>query len=45
MAAKHQLRGHAFEEVNTALRKAMENASKEDMVLVCGSVFLVGEVK
>jgi len=40
MAAKHQLRGHAFE-----VRKAMENASKEDMVLVCGSVFLVGEVK
>lgn len=45
MAAKHQLKGYAFEEVNAALHKAIENASKEDMILVCGSVFLVGEVR
>lgn len=45
IAAKYELRGHAFEEVNIALHKAMDNASKDDMILVCGSVFLVGEVR
>jgi dihydrofolate synthase/folylpolyglutamate synthase len=38
------LNGHAFEEVNTALKAALTHAHKEDLILVCGSVFLVGEV-
>jgi dihydrofolate synthase/folylpolyglutamate synthase len=43
-AKKHELIGNAFKDVNTALQHALSHAHKEDMILVCGSVFLVGEV-
>jgi dihydrofolate synthase/folylpolyglutamate synthase len=38
------LTGHHYPDVNTALQEAMRKAGKHDMVLVCGSVFVVGEV-
>ena len=38
------LKGHTFNEVNQALKQAISNAQKDDLVLICGSVFLVGEV-
>ncbi|OQP40939.1 dihydrofolate synthase [Niastella yeongjuensis] len=38
------LNGHAYEDVNTAVKEAMHRAEKKDMILVCGSVFVVGEV-
>ncbi len=43
-AMNFNLKGDFFPEVNMALRLAMKNASKEDLILVCGSVFVVGEV-
>lgn len=45
LAANYQLRGESFSDVNTALKAALQHAHKDDMVLVCGSVFLVGEVR
>ena len=39
-----QLEGDQFENVNDAIRKAILNAKEDDLILVCGSVFLVGEV-
>jgi dihydrofolate synthase/folylpolyglutamate synthase len=45
LAADYQLRGESFGDVNTALKAALQRAHKDDMVLVCGSVFLVGEVR
>jgi len=48
LAAKAQilgLNGHAYADVNTALQQAMHKAGKHDLILVCGSVFVVGEVK
>ncbi|MEO8568726.1 MAG: folylpolyglutamate synthase/dihydrofolate synthase family protein [Ginsengibacter sp.] len=43
--AKHfHLNGNSFSEVNGALKAAMANASKDDLIIVCGSVFVVGEV-
>lgn len=39
------LNGTTFPDVNTALEKAMQQAKKDDLIIVCGSVFLVGEVK
>ena len=39
------LEGASFSEVNTALQTAIQQAHKDDLVIVCGSVFLVGEVK
>ena len=38
------LTGEAYPEVNSALKTAISNAAPEDLILVCGSVFVVGEV-
>lgn len=38
------LRGTAFDDVNQALREALRCADAKDLVLVCGSVFVIGEV-
>jgi dihydrofolate synthase/folylpolyglutamate synthase len=43
-AQKFNLKGSSHDEVNKALAAAMDKASKEDMIIVCGSVFVVGEV-
>jgi len=43
-AAAVGLQGKPFSEVNEALTAAKQNAHKDDLILVCGSVFLVGEV-
>ncbi|MEJ7766321.1 MAG: folylpolyglutamate synthase/dihydrofolate synthase family protein [Chitinophagaceae bacterium] len=36
--------GLPYPDVNTALQFAIDQADKDDLVLVCGSVFVVGEV-
>ncbi|HAK11469.1 MAG TPA: dihydrofolate synthase, partial [Chitinophagaceae bacterium] len=43
-AIENGLSGQAYAEVNTALQAALQSANKNDLVLVCGSVFVVGEV-
>ena len=43
-ALEFNLKGESFDEVNAALKIAMTKAAKEDLILVCGSVFVVGEV-
>ena len=44
-ARQYQLTGSAFPDVNTALKSALDTASEKDMIIVCGSVFVVGEVE
>lgn len=39
------LRGESWSNVNDAVKAAMEKAHRDDMILICGSVFLVGEVE
>jgi dihydrofolate synthase/folylpolyglutamate synthase len=39
------LRGNCYDEVNDALEAAKQNAAVTDLIIVCGSVFLVGEVE
>lgn len=39
------LKGQAYPDVNSAVAAAKSNASAADLVLVCGSVFIVGEVE
>jgi len=39
------LKGNHFPDVNTALRYAISEAGKKDLIIVCGSVFVVGEVE
>jgi dihydrofolate synthase/folylpolyglutamate synthase len=43
-AAVLGLNGHAFEDVNIALKDAIKNANHNDLILVIGSIFLVAEV-
>jgi dihydrofolate synthase/folylpolyglutamate synthase len=44
MAIEHNLNGEVIPDVNTAIKTAKAKAHKDDLILVCGSVFLVGEV-
>lgn len=43
-AAQFGLKGLCFDEVNAALHYVKSIAHKNDLILICGSVFLVGEV-
>ncbi len=43
-AKAYNLIGESFPEVNLALKAATRKAFQDDMIIVCGSVFVVGEV-
>ncbi len=43
-ATGFNLRGEVVADVNTAIATALQQAATDDLILVCGSVFLVGEV-
>lgn len=42
--AAFSLHGDHYPDVNTALKTALQQASTEDLIIVCGSIFLVAEV-
>jgi dihydrofolate synthase/folylpolyglutamate synthase len=44
-AKYYSLEGQSFPGVNKALESAMEKASADDLIVVCGSVFLIAEVE
>lgn len=44
-AKAFNLRGETYLNVHDALEGAKQTASAQDLILICGSVFLVGEVK
>ncbi|WP_071595306.1 bifunctional folylpolyglutamate synthase/dihydrofolate synthase [Segetibacter koreensis] len=43
-ARRFDLDGKTFQSVMEAFQNAIDHAHKDDMILVCGSVFIVGEV-
>ncbi|MEO9146916.1 MAG: folylpolyglutamate synthase/dihydrofolate synthase family protein [Ginsengibacter sp.] len=43
-AKRYDLMGNTYPTVTEALNTALANASREDMIIVCGSVFVVAEV-
>jgi dihydrofolate synthase/folylpolyglutamate synthase len=43
-ASTFSLNGNCFDDVNTALHQALNSASKNDLIIICGSIFLVAEV-
>lgn len=43
-AAGFGLHGESYDDVNEALKAARQDAAEEDVIIVCGSVFLVAEV-
>lgn len=44
MANEHELKGKYYQDVNAALKEAKLKAKNDDLILVCGSIFLVAEV-
>lgn len=44
-AATYHLQGKCFDDVNTAIAEAKKMISKKDIIVICGSVFLVAEVE
>lgn len=43
-ASMHGLKGNSFSNVNISLYATAVNAAKNDMIVICGSIFLVGEI-
>lgn len=43
-ATAFELQGESFDDVNEAIKVAKQNAASDDIIIVCGSVFLVAEV-
>jgi dihydrofolate synthase/folylpolyglutamate synthase len=39
------LKGNTFENVNDALKKAIDKSDPNDLIIVCGSIFLVAEIE
>ena len=44
-AKQYQLNGEVYNNVNTALQAAKAKASKEDIILICGSFFIIAELE
>lgn len=44
-ASRFQLQGSSYTDVNDALREALLHAAADDLVVVCGSIFVVAEVR
>jgi dihydrofolate synthase/folylpolyglutamate synthase len=44
LGKKLGLNGNHYPDVNTAIRTAISKSSEDDLIVVCGSVYLVGEV-
>jgi dihydrofolate synthase/folylpolyglutamate synthase len=44
-AKQYQLIGDSYPDVNKALKAAFHNASTDDLIVVCGSVFVIAEVE
>lgn len=44
LANGFKLNGTAYPDVNTAKKQALLNAGTDDLILICGSVFIVGEI-
>ncbi|MBK8610636.1 MAG: bifunctional folylpolyglutamate synthase/dihydrofolate synthase [Chitinophagaceae bacterium] len=43
-AAAYELNAQSFDDVNTAINAAKQLAAPDDIIMVCGSVFLIAEV-
>jgi dihydrofolate synthase/folylpolyglutamate synthase len=45
MAESKSLKGNAFDDVNEAIAAAKKNAGAKDVIMICGSFFIIAEVK
>lgn len=44
-AASFGLKGEGYDQVNDAIKAAKEKASQSDIIMICGSIFLVAEIE
>ncbi|CAN5898025.1 folylpolyglutamate synthase/dihydrofolate synthase family protein [soil metagenome] len=44
-ATENELTGEGYDDVNDAIRAAKERAAEKDVIMVCGSFFIIAEVK
>lgn len=44
-AKEYHLTGDSYPDVNQSLKAALHNASTEDLIVICGSVFVIAEVE
>jgi len=44
-ASEHGLTGNVYANVNEAISAAQKEAQASDLIVVCGSVFLIGEIE
>ena len=44
LAKNHNLNGDTYGNVNDAITIALSNASPNDLIIICGSIFVVGEI-
>ncbi|MEJ7626785.1 MAG: folylpolyglutamate synthase/dihydrofolate synthase family protein [Ferruginibacter sp.] len=44
LAGKEELQGEGYDDVNEAIAAAIQKASKEDVIIICGSFFILGEI-
>jgi dihydrofolate synthase/folylpolyglutamate synthase len=44
LSLPNNLIGKCYSNVNIALENALTNASNEDLIIVCGSIFLIAEI-
>lgn len=44
-ASAFHLMGDSYPNVNIAIQAALENAKEKDLIVICGSIFLVGEIQ
>lgn len=45
LAAENLLQGNGYDDVNDAIDAARKNAAEKDVIMVCGSFFIIAEVK
>jgi len=45
LAAYRSLSGNGFDDVNDAIKSAIDQAEKKDVIMVCGSFFIIAEVE
>ncbi|MEO6584537.1 MAG: hypothetical protein ABIO05_09445, partial [Ferruginibacter sp.] len=44
LAAENNLVGESFDDINMAIASALKNARSADVIMVCGSFYILGEI-
>jgi dihydrofolate synthase/folylpolyglutamate synthase len=45
IAAENKLQGNSYDNVNKAITEAKKNAADDDVIMICGSFFIIAEME